>query len=783
MNQQKKKAQKRNYCFKWSQTANKVLIVSLLASYVHIVLAADPPSLPVNNIDNQDIDTMTITAQKREDTVIDTPISLEVFTEKTLENRKLDRTEDVLNQAVNVNMGTISGGLYDTFAQIRGVGSNIIDIDPSVGLFIDDTSVTNSQAYSFGLLDMQRVEILRGPQGTLYGRNTLGGAVNLITNKPQFGKTLFEGGIETGSHGKTQAEGIINLPLGETWAMRLAGTGVTSRGKTPNTAGDRTNSLSGGQGRISLAGFINDNLETLTVYEHSQQNARDTGYIYETDFLKGQNSVDITRPGVERAINDNLRQHFTWYSDAGGKLISITSLSKNEFSTKGASFPNGYFTPLNSQMSTLANMYAPAFAQAIPGVDPTTARFDLNDFEARVNNPYNSKYKLTSQEIRYESDPDEAFRWLAGVYGEYTDAQRDYGATSSYAPSSLSVSGMEIPMLQGGATTTVSFGHTRTASVSAFGDASLDVTEQLEVFAGLRVSHDRKRFAYNFRTLGSDKAFWQGVNAGYLPEYNDSLSTTYLTPRAGIRYQFTTETMGYASVSRGFKTGGFNAAYVQQGQALKYKNESLMSYEIGLKSSLIKNHLDMNTALFYIDRSNQQVQAVDPNNNSFPIANAPKSHSYGGELTLHAIANKHWSGYAGIGYTNATYREFPDASDAVYGIVDASGKQQQYISKYTGNIGIAYRWDIGIDNLQGRGDLGYQYRSSYYFDAANNQKQPGYGLLNTRLSVGNQHYEMYVWGENLTNQRYRVSESNLGYGNMVTLGNLRTFGVGVKAKF
>lgn len=167
-----------------------------------------------------------------------------------------------------------------------------------------------------------------------------------------------------------------------------------------------------------------------------------------------------------------------------------------------------------------------------------------------------------------------------------------------------------------------------------------------------------------------------------------------------------------------------------------------------------------------------------------PVANAPKSRSLGGEVTLKAQLDEHWSGYAGLGYTDATYVKFENApATGTTGVVDASGKQQQFVSRYTGKLGAAYAWDIGAYNLKGRGDLGYQYRSSFYFDQSNTQKQGGYGLVNARLSVGNNEYEGYVWGENLSNERYRTSAADFGYGRLVTVGNPRTFGVGVSKTF
>lgn len=764
-----------------------LLSTSLLAASIHSALAAQAE---VKQPGNTDSDSLTVTAQKREQAAEQVPFSLAVITDKAILHRHLERTEDVVNQAVNMNMGTLSGSLYDTFVQMRGVGSNIIDIDPSVGMFVDNAPVTNSQAYSFGLLDVQRVELLRGPQGTLYGRNTLGGAINIVTNKPEFGTTRFEGGIETGNYAKTRLHGILNSPLGSHWALRVAGAAVTSSTMTHNSAKDQpdTNKITGGQLRLSLQGYATDNLEMLTVYEHSQQNPRDTGYMTEQHFLAGNSSVNIDNPSSGKVLSDELRHYFTVNFDNGSKLVTTTSLTRNHFDMNGSGFPAGLFVPLD--MATAAGAKAAVesmFTQMTPSM---TGTFELKNYRSRINNPYTSTFKMIAQEVRFESSNDTRLQWLAGVYGEYSDATRNYGAVSSYKPSVFTTTtppDITVPFLNGDSVGLSFTGRTKTGSVALFGDASLDVTDKLQIFSGLRAGYDNKKFDYRFAVNSVDAAIWKGsFYAAFLDEYQATQSSTYFMPRVGLRYQLTDNAQSYLNISRGFKSGGFNTATVIQGQRLSYGNENLMSYELGVKSDLIHNHLSLNAALFYIDRHNQQVQNFDPVSQNIFVSNAPKSRSYGGELTLSAALDEHLSGYAGLGYTDATYLEFPNAALDNSGAkplpLNASQRQQQYISRITANIGVGYSWNIS-SSLKGRGDIGYQYRSAYYFDPINTQKQPGYGLLNARLSAGNAHFQVYVWGNNLTNQRYRASASDFGpLGRIVSMGELRTFGIGISGK-
>ncbi len=701
-----------------------------------------------------ELEDLTITAQKREQLARDIPISLEVFTDSDIANKRLQRTEDIFRQSANAHMGSPSGGLYDTCVSVRGVGSSIIDTDPSVGLFIDGTPVTDPQAYSLKLLDMERVELLRGPQGTLYGRNTLGGSLSLITHKPDYKDSSALIDYESGSYGRQHLQFVGNAALPDhAWGLRLATAGFTSQGTMRNIAEGEadSNRLRGGQLRLSLGGFIGDNLESLTSYEHAQQNTRDSAYLYESRYQAHDNHINTDNAFAGKLVNDALRQQLTWFREDGASLVWLTGFSKNEVDYNGSFFPNGYFADLNA-------------AYQITG---------LQGYRHRTDNPYSSDFIQASQEIRYVSSADAPIKWLIGLYGEYSKSERAYTATSQLSPA----------LGFGDHVSQTSSGETRTTSVAAFADASYALTPTLELLAGIRIGHDKKRFDYDFSV---DNPLWAqlGLNATFVQSQHDSLSTTYTTPRIGLRYQFSAETQGYASISRGFKAGGFNIGFIQKGDERPYQDESLTSYELGIKSDLHQNMLSLEAALFYIDRKDQQVQTYNPQTQSVPVANVPKSRSYGAETTLRARFNERWGSYIGLGYTDATYQKFENApATGTMGLVDASGKRQQFISTYTANLGGTYTWPLPLADLKGRVDAGYQYRSSFYFDQSNTQKQEGYGLLNARLSAGNDKIEGYIWGENLGNERYRTSAADFGYGRLVTMGPLRSFGIGVKASF
>lgn len=707
---------------------------------LHIATLVTCVSLPVSAIAEEANDTgllepIMVTAEKRTEDSIDVPVSLSVADGVSLEDRKTRLREDVIAETPNVLTGAVTARLYTSYTAIRGVGSALIESDPAVGIYIDGVGLGTSQAHSGSLLDVDRVEILRGPQGTLYGRNNIAGSVNIISNKPNANNIEYDASVEYGSHDSYRGSLMFNAPLTEdNWALRGALSGGDKGTKTSSTiTGKELGGKKDIHGRLSLSGDMTENLEFLGIVDIERQilGAEMFG-MPEADFTNGLNGVAIDDPNRIESNLAILSGQLTYHFDNDDQIISQTGYQSNQVKVSGNGFPKGYFSAINT-----------AYNGLFPGIN------------YRSDNPYDGDYWQISQEVRYVSKSNEDFNWVAGLYGEYASASRKYGANSQHNSGAIELG---------------SVGDTKTTSFSAFWDGEYGLTDRWDIFGGLRVGHDRKKFDYDF--IHNADAVTAGLTRSFASAYSDDFSHTYATPRIGVKVAVSEDSNIYATVSSGYKSGGFNAGFVGIGDEGSYDAERLINYEVGFKSADIFDGLSVDGSVFYIDWRDQQVQAFDPVTSTTPLMNAPRSQSVGAELAARYHFNRNWSIRAAGGYTDATYQDFTNAR-ATKGTssIDASGNQQQYVSRYTGNAGINYQAPIGWDDLVAKAGVSYQYRSGYYFDVENTIRQSGYGLINANAALENDDYAIELYARNLGDKRYRTVSGNVGYGNLVSVGD------------
>lgn len=722
-----------------------------------ILASAASPTLAQQGAASADavtLDELSVTAQHRPERAGDVPISLGLRTAADLERHEIRRADQAINEIPNAQMGTLSGSLYTNFTAIRGIGSGLIDTDPAVGFYKDGVSVGNSQGYSGGLLDVDRVEVLRGPQGTLYGRNNLAGAINVISSLPDPARVFGDVGIEYGRFNQLRGFGIINMPIANSgWAVRGALSGSRNDGYTPNLATHRDlNSLEDLHGRFSVKGDITDTLEFIGSVESQSQRSYDAAFQRDQDFRAGRARVDILDPFNGTLNTTTARTQFTLKRENGDRIVSITGFQDRNNEYRGNTFPRGYFAPLEAQYQA----------------------FGIAGFRYRTDNPFRGSYQQFSQEYRYISDSDDRFKWLAGAYVEHSKGSSTYGLKSTFSPGGF---------LTGDSVSLASKADIATTAVAGFVDGSYALTERLKLFAGARVGHDWKDIDYRF-SVDNPSFAALGFTAAFASSFRNTLSEAYVTPRAGLQFALNPEVNIYASVSRGYKSGGFNSAFVSVGDDRPYKSESLMTYEAGWKAQLLDNRLSIDGAVFFNDWSDQQVQVNNIATQSTPIQNALSSQSYGAEAEGRFRIDEHWSVRAGIGYVDATYEDFKNAIATGRSVaIDASGNQQQYVSKYNGSIGGSYAWNTGYDNLTGTIDVWYNARSGFYFDAENTLRQPGYGLLNARISFENERYALSLFGTNLTDTRYRSIALDVGFGPLVAIAPPLMVGGSVRLKF
>ena len=281
---------------------------------------------------------------------------------------------------------------------------------------------------------------------------------------------------------------------------------------------------------------------------------------------------------------------------------------------------------------------------------------------------------------------------------------------------------------------------------------------------------------------------------GTIGDYEDSRGNVYITPRGGIKYIFNENHNIYASVSQGYKSGGFNTSLFYENKPMfKYDEETTINYEIGTKSLFLDGQVSLDTSVFYIDWSDQQVLAVDSTTGASPIVNAKKSRSYGADIALNGRFANGIKGGLGLGYADATYEDFMDAPKT-FGTpgdmsFDASGNQQQYHSKFTAKASLGYEFALPWDSLMADMNVAYNYRSKFYLDPENKIEQNGYGTVDASVGVSNDTYEISIWARNIMDEDAINSAAYLGRGSsgldgtVVSLIQPRTFGTTFAIKF
>lgn len=664
----------------------------------------------VRNTENKDdvVDNvMIVTAQRYEQTAKDVPMSIDVFNEKKLSDFSVDKAKDVLKYIPNVSLSGDGG--FMAFPTIRGIGAGIHNVEQSVAIYIDDVYQGSPRSFGMTLLDLEKVEVLRGPQGALYGRNALGGAIKYVERKPDefFTTDVDLGG---GNLGYGSAKVGVSVPLvDEKLYSRIA---VAQRNRSGFVKNNENSDLGGFQdkaARIKLLGYLNDDIDIQTSFHWTEEHASTANYLSESNVKKSAH-FNLAKPFFVDKINRGIDLKINYIGNKVD-LHSISSFNNYSFTGNKAT---GNFQPFPT-LSQWSNIHHKQFSQ---------------------------EFRLTN------NDKDDIIRWTTGLF--FYRADEDYRNGSQFSP---------MPSMD-------SFADNTTTSYAIYGKADFEVASPLILGIGGRITHDRKKGDYHV------------VNGGpmFKPKANGSLSKTDFSPRFDLTWKMTDQLNYYSSVSRGYKAGGFNVAFISPEKGKhKYLPEKSWAYEMGLKGVFFDQKLSISSSLFYTDWRNQQV--LEYTGDTADIINSKKSKSKGGELEINFIPISGLDVGLGIGYTDAKFNRY-------HSIVDnsnANGNRIPFISKVNGTLYSTYRFDAGTGQIMLHGDVNY--RSQAYFDSSNSYSQKAYTLANFKVGYEHNKWGAYVFINNAFNKLYRQT-GHVEYGEkMAVLGDPRTFGAQFKVNF
>lgn len=647
--------------------------------------------------DSVGLEKLVVTADLREQNSFDVPSSIQVVDGETIEELNYESPEELAKAIPNTNLTRYRAGLGESNFTIRGVGATTVNVDQSIGFYVDEIPVASVSEFGPELYDVEQFEILRGPQGTLYGRNALGGVFHIKTVQPQ-PEQSGKASVSYGSENDRRVFLLGNTPLGET-------ENVLARFSFVHSARDpRIENLAAGAsdvddtevtaGRAKLLFDVSDQLSLLFAADLSDSKLI-TG---SADFNGDRTKVNSIRPAKLTKQSGGLSLKAEYLLDTT-TLVSLTSIRMQDQKGGGSR----------------------AEAQSY---DP------LNPFTVPFNNDYNGELDQTTiiQELRLESATDERLSWILGGFYQYNKADRLSDLVN------VSLNGFER-----------SFATTKDSSVAAFADLTYELDERSSITAGLRLSHDRKELDYRHEgslvpVLGFQAAPNQTLSL------DDNFSD--ISPRLIYAFKPNQNINLFAKVAKSYKAGGYNTEFLKAGDNKPYQKESILSYEAGLKAVSEDGHLEVDVTAFYMDWSDQQV--LDFSGLGLTsVVNAEESVSQGVELQLRATPAAGLLLTAAAGYVDA---EFKQVSNELASI---NGNRQPNTSKVTASLGVRYQKALS-HALEGYVAADLSYQSSFFWDVNNSVEEPSHTFLNLSAGAGNEDYRLSAYLKNATDEAYNT---------------------------
>jgi iron complex outermembrane receptor protein len=749
------------------------------------------------------LEEIVVSAQRRTENLQTTPIAITALPAAALEARNLENVADVGAYVPNTVIAPLGAGWGATMAAfIRGVGlgDNILSFEPGVPIYVDDVYLGRPQGSILDLLDLERVEVLRGPQGTLFGKNAEGGTVRLISVKPQ-GSGIGYASFTYGKYNRIEARAMADVALIEnrlnarfSFSTKSAdgyfknfdyvcANGAGSLGSLQPAIAPGSNcvtSLLGSEnvqsGRAAFRFLINDAAEFNLIADLTVQNQTgpadkytvidgtnvlnnlwSLGYLYLGPATAGP-AAYIGKPVAydSRFITNNMYSGYSNYGTdpvSGRNVPNINNL--NHWGVAGT-LDWKLFGDLSLKSVTAFREFSNQFGRDSDG-SPLSQNSTYDD----------SRHQQFSEEVTLNGKAGPV-DWVAGGYYYHAnDSNRGYDVLY---PCAL-LAGKPIPQvcihMQDSYVTQV------TKNWALFAHGIWHITEPLSLTGGVRYTSDEKDATITLTNFDPTQSSAGDVNGQYVP-----LKTSHTDYDVSINYQFTPDLMGYARYSTGFKGGGFSPRPADAVQTEPFKPEFLKTAEIGAKSELLNRRMRLNGDFFYSKYTDQQTfaQQCDPGTggpgeppciNWFREENAGTARIWGLEGELQAEPVDQLRLDASFGYINYWLED--NGGNNLLFTGDQCNNETCYSPRtpqYTFTLGSQYTFPLGGGNLTPRFD--YAYQAKIYFVTNNgcftttgpagcgNGSQGGYGLLSGRVTWAtiDSKWEVALWGRNLTNKAY-----------------------------
>lgn len=750
------------------------------------------------------LDQIIITAQKREENLQDVPITGTAFSGETLERAGLDDIAQVGNFVPNVQIDNTSpfSGANSLVAFIRGIGQSdfALNFDPGVGLYVDGVYYARSLGAVVDLLDVEGVEVLKGPQGTLFGRNTIGGAINVRSRTPTYDFSA-DAELTVGRFNRTDVRGAANFPIVD---GKLAASFAFS---AKNRDGFQTRVPFEGPGSVNDAVLIDD-INGVDIAGRDQGNENNTTFrmkllwepsssarlIFSGDYGRSRENAGATTlldtysniPGSPnfRTISPALAPGAPVLSDVyNGCLVGAIPEPVCVVTTPGG--PQSFFnvnadadpfndlTPFDDRFLTddrdrsfatgnnfsnidtwgasitiEQDIASDILLRSISAYREVDASFgqDIDISPLTINDPsFSVPQEQISQEIQLVgSSLSDRLEWLAGLY-----YFREEGEPETQV------------IFGGGLVQFFSRNPQVNQSYAAFGQAAFDISQRITLTFGARVTRDEKRIDPEIRDLNAFNRFFLPLE--FFPDQSDltvqapqtrrEIDFTAFNPRTAIEFQATDDVLLFASYATGFKSGGFDLRPTAPVLELPtFDEENADSYEVGFKSTLFDSRLRLNATGFFVEYTDLQ-QIVQVGISPF-TENAATAEVYGAEVDFQAALTSKLLVTGTFGWTEAKFTETDP------GAVISTGSALQNTPQYNASLAVDYTQPIGrLGTLDLHAD--WAFRSEVFNNPENTSLliQPSVNFVNARITYAepSDRWQLSVGGRNITNERALVT--------------------------
>lgn len=711
-----------------------------------------------------------VTAQKRAENVQDVPLSITAVSGREMEAARVVNFRELSAIVPSLRMeGT--NNTRNTTVSLRGIGNsgNNPGIEYSVGVFLDGVYLPGLSVLQGDLVDIQAVEVLRGPQGTLYGRNTPVGAINIITREPQSApEAMLSAGV--GNYDQIYAKGYVGGGLGEDVAARASFWARSREGFAYNLATrEWVNDMEGEGARLRLLWRPSDDLKVNVIGYYSD--VRSHGGV--ADAINPTGPGGVATPGfltATAALGYDF-QNFT----SGDFVVQADDVTNDRAESYGLSVTGQFELPGGHSLTSIT-----AWDVNIGSADPYSADALPQKVATLIERGEINSY---SEELRLASPVGGFFEYIAGLY-LYRQTY-DFWSTVTVGPDANRL--FPLPAALGGpqhfnpGDAMRSEADLKTTSTALFSTARFNLSERWRVSAGARYVWEEKEGVINHTNSPGTNAAFQAL-FGPNPIGDVSRSEEKFTWLLSTQYDLTPDVMVFASVSTGYKAGGFNARRQAPSAPVQFEPESSIDYQLGVKSQLFDQRVRVNLTLFNMVLSDFQESILNPVTRSgFLTGNAGERRVRGLEGDFAAVVGEHLRLSGGLTYLDAEFTDYtigpcyagraPDGSlpntCSFNGMTPVSSPEWKF------NLAADYSRPI-TDDLTFNGRLEVQHTSSMLLDAALDprSRQEAVTLLNGSLAldIGDGRWNLALWGKNLTDEHYYQRIGGIPLAPMVSTG-------------